>query len=188
MRAETKLEIGNWKIETGNWKIKTGDSTPKSPLNSPADFLQFPFSSFQFPCFHEYSRLHHGLVRDCRQARRFLEEHKLAFEEIDIEEDLRAAKFVKIANKANGKFLPSTWTAASSPVRPSTPKISSSNWDCRTREPHAPAPHRGEVPPQLGDRPARVEVLDSAPNAPEAGDEGGKRNRRPSADPLPLRT
>ena len=38
---------------------------------------------------------------DCRQAKRFLEEHKLAFEEIDIGEDLRAAKFVKVAN--NGK-------------------------------------------------------------------------------------
>ena len=38
---------------------------------------------------------------DCRQAKRFLEEHKLLFEEIDIEEDLRAAKFVKVAN--NGK-------------------------------------------------------------------------------------
>ncbi len=38
---------------------------------------------------------------DCRQAKRFLEEHKLAFEEIDIDEDLRAAKFVKVAN--NGK-------------------------------------------------------------------------------------
>jgi len=38
---------------------------------------------------------------DCRQAKRFLEEHKLAFEEIDIAEDLRAAKFVKVAN--NGK-------------------------------------------------------------------------------------
>jgi len=38
---------------------------------------------------------------DCRQAKRFLEEHKLVFEEIDIDEDLRAAKFVKVAN--NGK-------------------------------------------------------------------------------------
>ena len=38
---------------------------------------------------------------DCRKAKQFLEENKLAFEEIDIEEDLRAAKFVKVAN--NGK-------------------------------------------------------------------------------------
>jgi glutaredoxin len=38
---------------------------------------------------------------DCRQAKRFLEEHQLPYEEIDIETDLRAAKFVKCAN--NGK-------------------------------------------------------------------------------------
>jgi mycoredoxin len=37
----------------------------------------------------------------CRQAKRFLEEHQLPYEEIDIEADLRAAKFVKQAN--NGK-------------------------------------------------------------------------------------
>jgi len=38
---------------------------------------------------------------DCRKAKHFLEENHLAFEEIDIEADLRAAKFVKVAN--NGK-------------------------------------------------------------------------------------
>ena len=38
---------------------------------------------------------------DCRKAKQFLAENKLAFEEIDIDEDLRAAKFVKTAN--NGK-------------------------------------------------------------------------------------
>ena len=38
---------------------------------------------------------------DCRQARRFLKEHNLPYEETDIESDLRAAKFVKQAN--NGK-------------------------------------------------------------------------------------
>jgi len=38
---------------------------------------------------------------DCRKAKQFLEENKLAFEEIDIEADLRASKFVKAAN--NGK-------------------------------------------------------------------------------------
>jgi mycoredoxin len=41
--------------------------------------------------------------RDCRQAKRFLEENHLAFEEIDIEADLRAAKFVKAANHGKGK-------------------------------------------------------------------------------------
>jgi len=38
---------------------------------------------------------------DCRQAKRFLAEHQLPYEETDIEADLRAAKFVKQAN--NGK-------------------------------------------------------------------------------------
>ena len=38
---------------------------------------------------------------DCRKAKQFLEENNLAFEEIDIEDDLRAAKFVRTAN--NGK-------------------------------------------------------------------------------------
>jgi glutaredoxin len=38
---------------------------------------------------------------DCHQAERFLEEHQLPYEEIDIETDLRAARFVKRAN--NGK-------------------------------------------------------------------------------------
>jgi mycoredoxin len=38
---------------------------------------------------------------DCRKAKQLLEENNLIFEEIDIEEDLRAAKFVKVAN--NGK-------------------------------------------------------------------------------------
>jgi len=36
---------------------------------------------------------------DCRQAKRFLEEHQLPYEEFDIEADLRAAKFVKQANQ-----------------------------------------------------------------------------------------
>jgi mycoredoxin len=40
---------------------------------------------------------------DCRQAKRFLEEHQLPFEEIDIEADLRAAKFVKQANHGKRK-------------------------------------------------------------------------------------
>ena len=38
---------------------------------------------------------------DCRKAREFLKEHQLPYEETDIEEDLRAAKFVKQVN--NGK-------------------------------------------------------------------------------------
>ena len=36
---------------------------------------------------------------DCRRAKRFLEEHQLPYEELDIEADLRAAKFVKHANE-----------------------------------------------------------------------------------------
>jgi len=40
---------------------------------------------------------------DCRHAKQFLEENKLPFEEIDIEEDLRAAKFVKVANQGKRK-------------------------------------------------------------------------------------
>jgi len=40
---------------------------------------------------------------DCRQAKRFLEENKLPYEEIDIEADLRAAKFVKQANSGKRK-------------------------------------------------------------------------------------
>ena len=38
---------------------------------------------------------------DCRQAKRLLEEYQLPYEEVDIEADLRAAKFVKGVN--NGK-------------------------------------------------------------------------------------
>jgi glutaredoxin len=38
---------------------------------------------------------------DCRRAERFLEEHQLPYEEIDIETDPGAARFVKQAN--NGK-------------------------------------------------------------------------------------
>lgn len=38
---------------------------------------------------------------DCRQAKRLLEEHRLPYEEIDIESDAGAAKFVRSAN--NGK-------------------------------------------------------------------------------------
>ena len=44
---------------------------------------------------------------DCRRAKRFLEEHQLPYEEIDIETDLRAAKFVKQAN--NGKRIVPTF-------------------------------------------------------------------------------
>jgi len=40
---------------------------------------------------------------DCRQAKRFLEEHQLPYEEIDIEADLRGAKFVKQANQGKRK-------------------------------------------------------------------------------------
>jgi len=40
---------------------------------------------------------------DCRQAKRFLEENKLAYEETDIEADLAAAKFVKRANDGKRK-------------------------------------------------------------------------------------
>jgi mycoredoxin len=40
---------------------------------------------------------------DCRQAKRFLEVNKLPYEEIDIEADLRAAKFVKQANHGKRK-------------------------------------------------------------------------------------
>jgi glutaredoxin len=40
---------------------------------------------------------------DCRQAKRFLEEHRLAYEEFDIEADLRAAKFVERANHGKRK-------------------------------------------------------------------------------------
>lgn len=38
---------------------------------------------------------------DCRQAKLFLEEHQLPYEESDIEANLAAAKFVRRAN--NGK-------------------------------------------------------------------------------------
>jgi len=40
---------------------------------------------------------------DCRQAKRFLEEYQLPYEEIDIESDLRAAKFVKSSNSGKRK-------------------------------------------------------------------------------------
>jgi len=40
---------------------------------------------------------------DCHQAKRFLGEHQLPFEEIDIEEDLSGAKFVKRANDGKRK-------------------------------------------------------------------------------------
>jgi mycoredoxin len=40
---------------------------------------------------------------DCHQAKRFLEECQLPFEEIDIEVDLRGAKFVKHANDGKRK-------------------------------------------------------------------------------------
>ena len=39
----------------------------------------------------------------CRQAKQFLEERQLPYEEIDIEADLRAAKFVKGANDGKRK-------------------------------------------------------------------------------------
>ncbi len=40
---------------------------------------------------------------DCQQAKRFLEEHQLPYEEFDIEADLRAAKFVRQANDGKRK-------------------------------------------------------------------------------------
>jgi mycoredoxin len=40
---------------------------------------------------------------DCRQAKQFLEEHQLPYEEFDIEMDLRAARFVKDANDGERK-------------------------------------------------------------------------------------
>jgi mycoredoxin len=40
---------------------------------------------------------------DCRQAKRFLEEHQLPYEELDIGKDLGAAKFVKHANDGKRK-------------------------------------------------------------------------------------
>jgi mycoredoxin len=40
---------------------------------------------------------------DCRQAKQFLEERQLPYEEIDIEADLRATKFVKGANDGKRK-------------------------------------------------------------------------------------
>jgi mycoredoxin len=40
---------------------------------------------------------------DCDQAKRFLEQRHLPFEEIDIEVDLRGAKFVKHANDGKRK-------------------------------------------------------------------------------------
>jgi len=40
---------------------------------------------------------------DCRQAKRFLEEHRLPYEEFDIDADPRAAKFVKRANDGKRK-------------------------------------------------------------------------------------
>ena len=66
-----------------------------------ASIFQFPFSSFHFWSSMNIRVYTTSWCGDCRQAERFLEEHKLAFEEIDIDEDLRAAKFVKVAN--NGK-------------------------------------------------------------------------------------
>jgi len=40
---------------------------------------------------------------DCRQAKRFLEENQLPYEEVDIEEDLVGAKFVRRANEGKRK-------------------------------------------------------------------------------------
>ncbi len=40
---------------------------------------------------------------DCHQAKRFLEEHRLPYEEFDIETDLWAAKFVQHANHGKRK-------------------------------------------------------------------------------------
>ena len=40
---------------------------------------------------------------DCRQAKRFLEACQLPYEEIDIDEDLGGAKFVKRANDGKRK-------------------------------------------------------------------------------------
>ena len=40
---------------------------------------------------------------DCHQAKRFLEEHQLPYEEFDIEKDLGAARFVKRANDGKRK-------------------------------------------------------------------------------------
>jgi len=40
---------------------------------------------------------------DCRQAKRFLEQYQLPYEEVDIEEDLGGAKFVKRANDGKRK-------------------------------------------------------------------------------------
>jgi mycoredoxin len=40
---------------------------------------------------------------DCHQAKRFLEQYQLPYEEVDIEEDLRGAKFVKRANDGKRK-------------------------------------------------------------------------------------
>ena len=42
-----------------------------------------------------------GWCPGCRQAKRFLEEHRLTYEEIDIESTAGTAKFVRSAN--NGK-------------------------------------------------------------------------------------
>lgn len=41
--------------------------------------------------------------RDCRQAKRFLEENQLPYEEIDIEKNAEAAKFVRSANEGKRK-------------------------------------------------------------------------------------
>jgi mycoredoxin len=40
---------------------------------------------------------------DCWQAKRFLEEHRLPFEELDIEKDLQAAAFVERTNHGKRK-------------------------------------------------------------------------------------
>jgi mycoredoxin len=40
---------------------------------------------------------------DCRRAKRLLEEHQLPYEEIDIESDARAARFVRSANDGKRK-------------------------------------------------------------------------------------
>jgi glutaredoxin len=41
---------------------------------------------------------------DCRQAKRFLEEHQLPYEEYDIERDPQGARFVKYANDGKRKI------------------------------------------------------------------------------------
>ena len=44
-----------------------------------------------------------GWCWDCREAKRFLEEHELPYEEFDIEADLRAAEFVMRVNNRKRK-------------------------------------------------------------------------------------